>query len=605
MERVSARQPAPEPAEQLSVSEAEDEIPGPNLVTATSYPFTATTATLEDMSTGTTQLVAASLDDNASAVTNLGFDYWYDGMRFTQFSANANGLMRLGATAVSTGFTNSLASTTDAPKIGAYWDDQCTGANGKVHFKLLGSAPNRKLVVEWQNMQITRGAGCAGAGNGTYQVWLFETTGVIEFVYGSIQTAAAVDGGYSVGLQSGVATNFASVTTTSSTVSYAAANNAQTNAITAGTAYVFTPNIPSAPTALNFTGTAAVTTTLNWTDNSSNEVGFAVYRSDDGGTSYNFLTQTAANATSFTDNTVVPSTNYFYRVYAVTEGALGGPAQNSVTTNAAGNISSTGAGGNWSAPATWVGGVVPTVNDNVTIVDGATVTIDTAAVAFTVSVGTGGGLPAILQYEVDHRAHAHGRHRRSYRDERHFPISHDRRADGTRPLRRRQSDQQQLPRLQHQREHGGRGDNFHQRDQQHLQRHGRVDRPAHADRQQGLVVGLGHRSHDLQLDRAGRQHRRGGLPDADERHAENLRHVHRDEPRLHGRRLYHPGDRRLLAQQPELQRRRAERLADQQRTAANLAAARSTSATRPATRWARARAPSSPSRAAPRTSRDA
>ncbi|MFL6253855.1 MAG: beta strand repeat-containing protein, partial [Pyrinomonadaceae bacterium] len=354
---------------------------------------------LEDMSSGTTQLVAASLDDNASAVTNIGFEYWYDGVRATQFSANANGLLRLGATAVSTGFTNSLGSTTDAPKIGAYWDDQCTGANGKVHFKVTGSAPNRKLIVEWQNMQITRGAGCAGNGNGTYQVWLFETTGVVEFVYGSIQAANAADGGYSVGLQSGAATNFASVTTTGATVSYATANNAQTNAITSGTAYTFAPVVPTAPTALNFTGTTPVSTTLNWTDNSSNEVGFAVYRSTDGGVNYTFQTQTAANAVSFTDNTVAPSTSYFYRVFAVTEGALSSAAQNSLTTPAAGNISSVAAGGLWSAPATWVGGVVPAASDNVTIVDGATVTIDTAAVAFTVTVGTGGS-PAILQWEA-------------------------------------------------------------------------------------------------------------------------------------------------------------------------------------------------------------
>ncbi|HST50692.1 MAG TPA: Calx-beta domain-containing protein, partial [Pyrinomonadaceae bacterium] len=372
--------------------------PGPEAVTAASYPFTATTGvSLEDMSSGTTQLVAAGQDDTPSSVANIGFDYWYDGVRQTQFSVNANGLMRLGGTVVSNGFTNSLASTTDAPKIGAYWDDMCTGTNGKAHFKVTGSAPNRKLIVEWQNMQITRGAGCAGAGNGTFQIWLFETTGVIQFVYGSIQAANAVDGGYSVGLQSGASTNFASVTTTSNTVSYATANNTQTNAISAGTSYIFTPNVPNAPSGLNFTGTAAVTTTLNWTDTSSNEIGFVIYRSTDN-VNFNFLTQTAANATSFTDNTVLPATQYFYRVQAVTEGALSSVLANNVTTNAAGNISSTAAGGPWSSTATWAGGVVPTVNDNVTIADGATVTIDTAAVAFTVTVGTG-GTPATLQWD--------------------------------------------------------------------------------------------------------------------------------------------------------------------------------------------------------------
>jgi hypothetical protein len=378
---------------------ANNTAPSTNLVTVTSYPFTsATGVSLDDMSTGTTQLVGASQDDTASSVTNIGFDFWYDGTRATQFSVNANGLMRLGATQVSTGFSNSLGTTTDAPKIGAYWDDQCTGANGKIHFKVTGSAPNRKLIAEWQNMQITRGAGCSGNGNGTYQVWLFETTGVIQFVYGSIQAAAAADGGYSVGLQSGAATNFASVTTTGSSVSYATANNTQTNAIASGTSYSFTPNIPLAPSGLNFTGTSAIATTLNWTDNSSNEVGFVIYRSTDGGTTYSFLAQTAANATSFTDSTLAPSSTYFYQVQAVTEGARSSAITNNVTTNAAGNIASTAAGGNWSSTGTWVGGIVPTANDNVTIADGATVTVEVAANAYTIAVGTGGSA-SILQFE--------------------------------------------------------------------------------------------------------------------------------------------------------------------------------------------------------------
>ncbi|HXU44148.1 MAG TPA: fibronectin type III domain-containing protein [Thermoanaerobaculia bacterium] len=370
------------------------------LITATTYPYAGSTGVaLEDMSSGTTLLIPASSDDGNSVLAPIGFDLWFDGTRATQFSVNANGLMRLGATVISgTNFTNSLATTTNAPKLAPYWDDLCTGTNGKVHFKVLGSAPSRKLVIEWQNMQITRGAGCAGAGTGTFQAWLSETTGVIEFVYGALPAGAVADGGYTVGLQSGAATNFASVTTTGATVSYVTANNAQATAVAATTAETFTPVVLTAPSGLNFTGTTAIATTLNWTDNSAGELGFAIYRSTDGGTTYSFLTQTAANAVTFSDSGLAPSTNYFYRVYAVSEGALGGPASNNVTTNAAGNISSLAAGGLWSSPATWAGGMIPSGGDNVTIVDGSTVTIDTAALAFTVTVGQGAS--GILEFAM-------------------------------------------------------------------------------------------------------------------------------------------------------------------------------------------------------------
>ena len=58
----------------------------PDLITAGTYPFTsAAGVALEDMSSGTTQLVAPSVDDTASPVTNIGFDFWYDGVRATQF----------------------------------------------------------------------------------------------------------------------------------------------------------------------------------------------------------------------------------------------------------------------------------------------------------------------------------------------------------------------------------------------------------------------------------------------------------------------------------------------------------------------------------------
>jgi hypothetical protein len=380
----------------------EDLAPSAELITATTYNFAAATGvSLEDMSSGTTTLVAASTDDNNSTIANLGFEFWYDGVRFTQFGVNGNGFLKLGSVSTGSSFSNSIGSTGNAPKIAPYWDDLCVGSNGKVHFKTIGSAPNRKTIVEFQNMQITRGAGCAGVGNGTFQVWLFESTsgattpGVIEFVYGAIPAANAVDGGYSVGLQSGAATNFASVTTSAGSVSYAAANNTQTNAIAATTAYIFTPNTPLAPTFSSVTAITPTSLTLNWNDTSSNEFGFAVYRSTDN-INFSFVSQTAANATSFADSGLTPSTNYFYHVFAVTEGAQSPASANFTTATAPpGNISCVNPGGNWSAAGTWSGGV-PTAGDNVTIGSGCTVTIDTAAVGLNLTVQSGG----LLQYDA-------------------------------------------------------------------------------------------------------------------------------------------------------------------------------------------------------------
>lgn len=43
-------------------------------------------------------------------------------------------------------------------------------------------------------MKITKGTGCNGTGGGTFQMWLFEGTGVIQFVYGSGMIASAGSG---------------------------------------------------------------------------------------------------------------------------------------------------------------------------------------------------------------------------------------------------------------------------------------------------------------------------------------------------------------------------------------------------------------------------
>lgn len=79
-----------------------------------------------------------------------------------------------------------------------------------------------------------------------------------------------------------------------------------------------TPSTPTTPSGLTASAPFPTRVVLNWTDNSTNETGFKVERATNSSfsTGLVLLTTTTSGVTTYTDNTTVGSTAYFYRVRA-------------------------------------------------------------------------------------------------------------------------------------------------------------------------------------------------------------------------------------------------------------------------------------------------
>ncbi len=301
-----------------------------------------------NMSSGTTQLIAASVDDGASPINNIGFDFWLLGTRYTQFSASSNGAIALGNIAISSSIYTlpQAAPVIIAPFMG----NQKTSSSGKVHYKIVGSAPSRTLVIEFLNMGMNNSS--TGA-NGTYQLRLYEGTGVIEFVYGAMAIGSGTNS-YYIGFSSTSSnTKWATVvaSTGAVTTSGSATSNTSVSSLTSSSngsrvVYTFSPVIPSAPNTSSFASVTATGTKIQWKDNSSNEYYFQVQYSTDN-INYSLLTlvasatsSTTGTSYSYTASGLISGTKYYYKVYAVSEGGISSALLDSQATTS-GSLSGT------------------------------------------------------------------------------------------------------------------------------------------------------------------------------------------------------------------------------------------------------------------------
>lgn len=235
------------------------------------------------MASGTTQLVGAGADDISSNSVDIGFPFWFMGTYYTKFSANSNGFIRLGGQpAIAAGY--GINGGAGQSIIAAFAGDLETSSTGKIHYKLIGSAPNRCLVVEFLNMGLDF-TGTYTNPDGTYQIRLYETTNSFDFVYGAMNvnssTVNVPTNTFNIGFSTttAVAGTFLAVTNvvsnTFSTSSFSTINPARpgagTSPITGLTgssdgvrkSFLFTPAMPSCSPLSSFPWTEGFESTTS------------------------------------------------------------------------------------------------------------------------------------------------------------------------------------------------------------------------------------------------------------------------------------------------------------------------------------------------------
>ena len=371
---------------------------------------TNTTASLLGM-TGSEQLITSGRNTSTSFVESTVFDFWFMGVRYNNFTANSNGIIRFGTNSLSNSQTGNgfPLPAANGAILAPFAGDLRTSATGKVHSVVTGTAPNRKCIIEFLNMGMGQSSGGA---DGTFQVVLNETTGIIQYLYG----AMAIGNTTGVSGADSVVIGFSSDNVNTKTLSLNHGSFAvNTNAPATKNSYIatgnigslnsasngsrreirFTPPVLNAPTLPTVSGITTNSITVGWVGLAViNEQGFVIYKSDDGGVTYDFAVQTAPNVTSAVIPNLLAGTSYIFKVYSLSEGALASSTSISGTTLGCGavvinTLNLTGSGPfSWSAlSASWSLAHIPTsCEDAVINFNGTTATDEQVTFNFDVDV---------------------------------------------------------------------------------------------------------------------------------------------------------------------------------------------------------------------------
>lgn len=152
-------------------------------------------AALEDISA--TGSGGPNTDDGGQTNVPLGFSFEFFGESHTTVNISANGFITFSSDPNGWG-VNQPIPTAPVPNdfIAPAWYDWNVQQQGAIYFQTLGTAPNRRFIVMWDDVAFYDNQGNE---SNTFEVILHETSNEIEFRYGPMEPRTGFpDGNYGV-----------------------------------------------------------------------------------------------------------------------------------------------------------------------------------------------------------------------------------------------------------------------------------------------------------------------------------------------------------------------------------------------------------------------
>ena len=169
--------------------------------TASEYIFTQSNSTYTSLNSP--HILASGAFDGEYHFLNethlSDFYFYFGNKKYTKFSMAENGFIGMGETAIAGNSYNPIASSSGPQAIvsAAGMDIKGVGSNTTMSYKLEGTAPNRELVFEWNNVKYWFSDNTSSL---NFQIRLEESTDKIRIVYGNMNSDGT-SGNAQIGIQ--------------------------------------------------------------------------------------------------------------------------------------------------------------------------------------------------------------------------------------------------------------------------------------------------------------------------------------------------------------------------------------------------------------------